>query len=136
MRPKKRIVLIDHDEQRRSVLAFTLRTAGWAVDPGCDARSVILAPIPHVLVVAAPFEPKSVGELIGRYRNCRSETGMIVLADDLRKVPHGFGVNFSLRGHSDPIGILATCKWLARRKRGLRKMLPAVAGAMAEAVSA
>lgn len=47
MRPKKRIILIDADENRRSILAFTLATHGYLVvtEGPCE---LVISQWPHV----------------------------------------------------------------------------------------
>ena len=67
MRPKKRILLVDRDENRLGILRFVLSTHYFRMFGAADAleaRELLRAEYPEVLLLVWPLEQQSVEALL------------------------------------------------------------------------
>lgn len=116
MRPRKRIILLDLDEDRRGVLAYSLglnlyhllqfKHPTEAVD--CE---------PDLIIATWPFEISPV-QVLRRAMGC----GLLVLCPTLERAPEDLVANHVLlKGSTTTENVLECVRVLSQRKRGPRK---------------
>jgi DNA-binding response OmpR family regulator len=124
MRPKKRILLVDGNENRRSVLYYTLTTHSFKVES--------IGSTTEALLVAAEFSPELVigcwtpdgnlGRLFDQVKDL-CPTATMLIAERLRELPDSVVADVALLGAmAYPAEILQRAKLLCQRKRGPKKM--------------
>ena len=124
MRPKKRILLVDADEDRLAVLRFVLRTHRflvWGTTEVSAAREILRDEIPHVLLLAWPLEAASVEALfrVNDQQFDRSRT--LLVAEGETDMPAVTVDRFLLGADCVPVNVIEAAKISAQRKRGPRK---------------
>jgi DNA-binding response OmpR family regulator len=132
MRPKKRILLIDADEERAGVSAFMLRTRGFAVIPVTNADQALTAVIEHELdLVLALGDFPDLNPLLMRLRAFSTARQMVYLPK--AKVPTGIIADCYFPATSTVEDLVERCKIMSARKHGPRphpKIVVAAAAGM------
>jgi two-component system, OmpR family, response regulator CpxR len=136
MRPKKVILLVDHNEQELSELKFVLATHSYNVleaTSGKDAIAVFARNLRVDLVMVEGAMPVMTGaQLIARLKKTRRWIPMALLAGPGLKVDPD-GVHDGVIARSIPrVDLLDRVKTMCARKRGPRKGLPRTVVAISE----
>jgi DNA-binding response OmpR family regulator len=130
MRPKKRILLVDHDEYRQSVIRFRLVTHAFAVfsaTTAAEARDLFDACMPELVIASFDFPYLAV--LLKMLHDARPDIPQMVLAP-------AKGCNViadAVLSNPTPEHMLNYVKMMAARKRGPRPVKPVVSDWRAEA---
>lgn len=131
MRPKKRILLIDCDEARRQVLAYTLHIRGFAVLPVPDpwqAKALVAEHGVDVIVGVWPLPAAAFVELLLRGRQSYGTTS-ILLAHELSAWPDGVLADQGVFGRASSQEIFEHIRRMAGRRRGPQPVMkPVMAG--------
>jgi two-component system, OmpR family, response regulator CpxR len=136
MRPKKVILLVDHNEQELSELKFVLATHAYNVleaTSGKDAITVIAKNLGVDLVMVEGAMPVMTGaQMIARLKKTRPWIPMVLLASPGLKVDPD-GVHDGVIARSMPrVELLYRVKIMCARRRGPRKGLPRTAAKISE----
>jgi hypothetical protein len=118
LRPKARILLLDMDEDRRSLLSYVLETSGHyrVTQISHPTQGVELDAQPRLLIVVWPFEVAAT-MVLRRVYDCP----LLVLANDLDEYPYGLVANHNLlKGQATSANILECARILSICKRGPR----------------
>jgi CheY-like chemotaxis protein len=127
MRPKKQILLVDGDENRRSVRRFVLETRGFAVEAVATAEEPIAKlcqrRLPFELVIVAwPINAGATAALLIALRKMNWHCSSLLLAETLAKGPDDSFFDGWLLGAFTTEGLIDQVKLMTARKRGPRKM--------------
>jgi len=129
MRPKKKILLIDSNEERRSVRKFVLINRGFivqAVANAWDAAEAAKALDFDLAIGVWPFEGADLATLLDELQRRHSQMKSMVIADRLTERPPMLIVDaVLLKGQCSQFEIYERAKLLSARKRGPRKFMPA-----------
>jgi hypothetical protein len=123
MRPKRRILLVDADEDRLGIRRFVLRTHGFAVKGVSRARGAVDlldTERPEVLVLVWPLEESEVNALLHYNANLFSSAATLLLGEDESDLPAADVRRFLLGRDCTPAKVLDAVKTCASRKRGPR----------------
>lgn len=124
MRPKKRILLVDADEDRLAVLRFVLRThafAVWGTTEASEAREILRSEYPEVLLLVWPLEEASVEALLRANDWQLNRSTVLLVAKSETAAPEITANQFLLGRDCTPAKVVEAAKFCARRKRGPRK---------------
>ena len=129
MRPAKTILLAGEDEDRLSMLKFTLWTHGYAVTSAADIGEAIkrLRRQPFELLFCL-LPLAGVEQLLGTARAMEHAMPTIVYAPALKESPLGLFTDMLLIGNRPHAELLDRVKVLSARKRGPRPLKKPVAG--------
>jgi CheY-like chemotaxis protein len=128
MRPKKKILLIDADEERLSVRRFTLTTNQFKVFSATSAAEALSAARdfePEVALIVWPFD--GAARFVEKLRAWAPFTKTLLLAEGSQAQPEGIVTDMALWGSPSASELLDRLKTLAACKRGPKKMPPAPA---------
>ncbi len=125
MRPKKIILVVNGNEQERSVITFMLSTNGYrvlAAASGSEAAQFI-SENPVDLVLADDGMPNfNGGQIVARLKEIALHVPMILLCDPARASGQPQAADALLpRRNCSPIELLERIKNMSARKRGPRK---------------
>lgn len=109
MRPKKRILLIDNDAERRGVMAFVLRCWGYKV----------LANAPGMVELALVRYPISVAQC-ARLKK-KHKCPLLAVAPVSKSAPYGAIAEGRIYAQQSMAELLEKVKLLCARKRGPKK---------------
>ena len=125
MRPKKRILLIDADQDRRSVFNFILTTHAYAVFPASNAAEVLSAvkefALDAAVIAWAPLESKKILLLLRKHS---PYTRTLVVAEGVALRPLDAVADMVLWGRPLMCDFLEKLALVAGRKRGPKKIPP------------
>lgn len=128
MRPKKRILLIDANEEHRSVLTFTLKTKGFLVRGAAtadEARQAAFEFSPDLVIGCWPLATSDLGELLSFIHKQNWQVRSLVLCEALREAPALLVADvILLKGFCLSEQILERAMFLSARKRGPAKFEP------------
>lgn len=123
MRPKKKILLIDPNEARRSTRRFALANWGYvvhAVANAEDARQAAAAVDPDLAVLCLPC--KDAEALLKALHRLHPHTPSLVLGEQLAEVPRSLIADgYLLKNACSSFEIRERVKIMCIRKRGPRK---------------
>lgn len=130
MRPKRRILLIDSDENRMSIRRYLFITRGFAVfsAPSADeARHLIASCYPDLVVATWPLAGADLGKLLSEIHDDSPTSHLLLLAERLTEVPDGVFVDAALlKSACSATDIIERAKLLCVRKRGPQKTAQSV----------
>ena len=122
MRPRKKVLVVSANEERASVLRFTLDVWGFAVTCApspAEAFELLQAKQYEVLLCELPLT--GIERLLDRGYEFDREMRSMVLAGMVRKVPDGLNADAVIQMKDfSPAYLLERMKILAARKRGPR----------------
>jgi DNA-binding response OmpR family regulator len=122
MRPKKKILLIDADENRRSVRSFVLANRGFAVYAAAnagDARRAAKIASLDVAILVWPFD--GAGALLGELHRSYPQMPSMVIGEKLAESdPRVIADAWMLKGGCSQEEINLRAKVMCQRKRGPR----------------
>jgi len=129
MRPKKRIMLIDSDQDRLGLRRFQMETWGFAVDSAstsAEARDLCAACEPDLIIGVWKFTG---GDLVSTLKDLKSQrphVPSLLVADQLATMPElAFTDAVLIKNQCQPETIRERIKIMSTRKRGPRKAIPA-----------
>jgi DNA-binding response OmpR family regulator len=128
VRPKRIILYVSASDQQISLMAFMLRTRGYAVLTTSDREEAAGIVVQYDVAVAM------VDLVIGTERGCATVERLkaikpylpvIMLGDPAKMADEAMYADASMSKHVDPAKLLERIKVMAQRKRGPRKGSPA-----------
>lgn len=123
MRPRKKILLIDPDEERGGIVRFVLSIHRYEV---CVISRAADCPWKYAdaLIVAAPCDPEAVEQLYAALKIINYQVGLLALCDAKLGRPETFTDRLVIwHDFGDFTRIVATCKVITSKKRGPMKGL-------------
>ena len=127
MRPKKRILLVDQDENRLGILRFVLSTHYFRVFGAADAleaREFLRAEYPEVLLLVWPLEQRSVEALLCANDRQSNRASVLLVAENEITAPTITANRFLLGRDCRPANLLEASRICAQRRRGPKKKPP------------
>ena len=125
MRPKKRILLIDGDEERLGLRRFLLTIWGFRVFSAAgvaEAREILAESAPDLLISCWPLPARKLNALMGRLRKLDPEARSLLLAENLDQSPLKVTADITLlRGLCSAGCVIERAKALCARRRGPKK---------------
>jgi two-component system response regulator CpxR len=125
MRPRKKILCVDCNEQTLSVRKFFLETRGFrvvAVETSDEALAILERAIPYSidLMICELLMPQMDGnELVRRAKQLRPELATMIVCDKISTFDRALHADVFLpKGCSSPGEIYALTRRLVARKRG------------------
>jgi two-component system response regulator CpxR len=129
MRPKRKILLIDSNEERRSVRCYVLTNRGFAVHAAANAEEALhLAAVtrPDLAVLCWPLEKANAAALLALMHQRYPATRQMVIAEQLAEPPANIIADrVLLKGHCSQFEIYEQASILCARKRGPKRFAPA-----------
>ena len=127
MRPKKRILLVDRDENRLGVLRFVLSVHYFRVfgeaEP-FDAHELLRAEYPEVLLLLWPLDQAGVEALL-QANDRRPHRANVLLVAENEVIQPEITVDRCLLGiNCTPANLLEAARICAQRRRGPKKRPP------------
>jgi DNA-binding NarL/FixJ family response regulator len=124
VRPKKKILLIDANENRLGIRRFLLETSGFAVLGAVTRGEAVAAAAakPELIVLNLPL-PGDV-ELLDALRRAVPDANVLLVSEGAREAPAHICGHLCLHGRVDPAMFLESVRLLALSKRGPRKKPP------------
>jgi CheY-like chemotaxis protein len=143
MRPKKRILLIDSNEARRSVRKFVLINRGFIVHAAATAEEAHQAAATtkfnakfDVVIGCWPLEDADLAAALDTLHKHHPELRSMVIAETLTERPNLLIADaVLLKGQCSQFEIHESARLLAARKRGPQKFMPAGQRAPADMVA-
>jgi two-component system, OmpR family, response regulator CpxR len=129
MRPKKRILLIDEDDVRRSVLAYTLHIQGFSVLRAAYAArvSTLIAFDPHLVIAQWPVDVDGLHSLVDAIRERDWQVRLMLVAESLTEAPRTVAADVTLlKSCCSGESIVLRARALCARKKGPAKAIVAV----------
>jgi two-component system, OmpR family, response regulator CpxR len=129
MRPKKRILLIDTDEDRQSARRFVLVTHAFkvgAVNSAEAALALFHAEQFDLVACGWPLKDVDAGQLLKALRAVAPYVPQLLLAEALTAPPCGVTSDAVMLKGFATVDLLDRVHEMAARKRGPRKIGPAV----------
>lgn len=124
MRPKKRIVLVDADEDRLGIMRFVLRTHYFLVEGTTEvstAREVLRNDFPELLLLVWPLEVASIEALLRANDRQLNRSNVLLVAESEIDAPRVIANRFLLGAQCTAGNVITEAKAYAKRKRGPRK---------------
>ena len=122
MRPKKKVLLIDSEEDRLSILSFTLKVRGYAVrgvsDPAIAIDEVVNWD-PELAIVVKPGSSFDLRKFFAEFAKVSPEMSTLLLSDNTLQSY----ASATLPSTVSPATLLERVRMLVARKRGPRKIL-------------
>jgi DNA-binding response OmpR family regulator len=128
MRPKKRILLIDTDEERQAIRRFLFVTHAFHVisaSSADEARAMFATEAPELIVCAHPLANVDTTSLLSDLHQVNSFVPSMMLHAG-SKVPTGFMADATVPQDISAVELLERVKVMAARKRGPRPKGPAI----------
>jgi len=132
VRPKKRILLIDSNENRQSMRRFVFETRGLAVFSAStpdEARDLSRDAHPDVVIAVWPFTGGDLAQLVDQVREEAPFAPSLLIVENLSVPPTSIVADATMcKGAFSMADVVERIKVLAARKRGPRpgfKITPA-----------
>ena len=123
MRPKKKALLVDTDENRLSILRFVLKVHRYAVrgvDNSVSAIAEIVDWDPELIIVSTPLPSVNLRKLFADFTNISPAMSTLLISDKSLLLDQGYA-QATLLSTVRPAELLERVKVLVARKRGPRK---------------
>jgi DNA-binding response OmpR family regulator len=123
MRPKKKVLLVDTDENRLSILCFVLKVHRYAVHGVSNSASAMVEIVdwdPELVIVSTPLPSVNLRKLFADFTKISPAMSTLLLSDKSLLLDQGYA-QATLLSTVRPAELLERVKMLAARKRGPRK---------------